>query len=109
MVVGSLGSVWAIDQPAGPGGAPDPKGGPFQPDGYVRVVDGDSLDVVIDDRRVAAGILGIDAAPYGTPCGMAARALTQSLVGRGAMLQDDPAQVLDGRKRRRSEEHTSEL
>lgn len=100
MVVGSLGSVWAVDQPAGPGGAPDPKGGPFQPDGYVRVIDGDSLDVVIDDRRVAVGILGIDAAPYGTPCGTAARALTQSLVGRGALLQDDPAQVLDGRKRR---------
>src|SRR5262249_27363783 len=100
MVVGSLGSVWALDQPAGPGGAPDPKSGPFQPTGFVRVVDGDSLEVVIDGRRVAVGILGGDAAPFGTPCGTAARAETQSMVGRGVVLQDDPSNVLDARKRR---------
>jgi glucose/arabinose dehydrogenase len=100
MVVGSLGSVWAIDQPAGPGGAPDPKRGPFQPTGFVRVVDGDSLEMLIDGRRVAVGVLGIDAAPFGTPCGGAARAELQSLVGKGITLEDDPANILDTRKRR---------
>jgi glucose/arabinose dehydrogenase len=100
MVVGSLGSVWAIDQPAGPGGAPDPKRGPFQPTGFVRVVDGDSLEMLIDGRRVAVGVLGIDAAPFGTPCGGAARAELQSLVGKGVALEDDPANILDTRKRR---------
>src|SRR3954470_12077108 len=100
MVVGSLGSVWAIDQPAGPGGAPGPKNGPFQPTGFVRVVDGDSLEMLIDDRRVAVGVLGIDAAPFGTPCGEAARAELQTMVGKGVILEDDPHTILDTRKRR---------
>jgi glucose/arabinose dehydrogenase len=100
LVIGSLGSVLAIDQPADPGGAPEPKSGPFQPSGFVRVVDGDSLEVVIDERRVAVGIVGIDAPQLSSECGKAARAETQALVGRGVVLQDDPAMVLDERKRR---------
>src|SRR5689334_14047117 len=98
MVVGSLGSERAIDQPAGPGGAPGPEAGPFQPSGCVRVVDGDSLEGLIDDRRVAVGVLGIDAAPFGTPCGGAARAELQTLVGKGVLLADGPANILDARK-----------
>ena len=83
-----------------PGGAPDPKSGPFRPTGFVRVVDGDSIEVLIDGRRTAIGILGLDAPELGTPCGDAARAEVQSMVGRGVILEDDPGNTMDLRGRR---------
>ncbi|MFN8636904.1 MAG: PQQ-dependent sugar dehydrogenase [Chloroflexota bacterium] len=99
-MLAGLGSVQALDQPTGPSGAPAPKSGPFQPSGYVRVVDGDSIEVVIDGKRVAVAVLGIQAAKYGTACGDAARAQVQSMVGKGVVLQDEPGIILDTIKRR---------
>ena len=83
-----------------PGGAPDPKSGPFRPDGFVRVVDGDSIEVLIDGRRTAIGIQGLDAPALDTPCGAAARAELKSLVGRGVILEDDPGTTIDPQGRR---------
>lgn len=100
LLLGTLGTVSALDQSALPGGAPGPKSGPFQPKGFVRVVDGDTFEVVIDGKRVNVGVLGINAAPFGTPCGNAARAQLQALIGRGVSLEDDPANLYDARKRR---------
>ena len=100
-VLCSLGTVSALDQQsAQPGGAPAPRSGPFQPAGLVRVVDGSTLEASIDGKRAGIGIVGIDAPAYGTPCGDAARAQLQSLVGRGAVFRDVPGIVLDSRKRR---------
>jgi endonuclease YncB( thermonuclease family) len=100
-VIGSLGTVRAIDQrSAEPSGAPEPKTGPFRPTGFVRVIDGSTLEATVDGKRIGVGVLGIDAPSYGTGCGDAARAQLQSLVGRGAVFQDDRVNVLDARKRR---------
>src|SRR4051812_28490608 len=80
-VIGSLGTVRALDQQsAEPGGAPAPKTGPFRPAGFVRVIDGDTMEASVDGKRIGVGVLGIDAPSYGTPCGEAARAQLQSLV-----------------------------
>ncbi|MGE3272234.1 MAG: PQQ-dependent sugar dehydrogenase [Chloroflexota bacterium] len=100
LVLGTLGSVRALNQSVMPGGAPAPRPEPFQPRGFVRVVDGDTFEVNIDGKRVNAGILGITAASFGTPCGDAARAHLQSLIGRGVILKDDPPNLFDARKRR---------
>src|SRR5688572_13863953 len=97
----SLGTVRALDQKsAEPGGAPEPKAGPFRPSGFVRVIDGSTLEASIDGKRVGIGVLGIDAPAYGTACGDAARAQLQAMVGRGVVLRDVPGNVLDVRKRR---------
>ena len=100
-VLTGLGTVRALDsQTAQPGSAPAPRSGPFRPDGFVRVIDGSTLEVSIDGKRVGVGVLGIDPPPYGTSCGDAAKAQLQAYVGRGVTLRDDPANVLDARKRR---------
>ncbi|MCC7372776.1 MAG: PQQ-dependent sugar dehydrogenase [Chloroflexi bacterium] len=96
----TLGTVSALDQSLMPGGAPEPRSGPFQPRGFVRVIDGDTFEVTIDGRRVYAGVLGIVAPPFGTECGTAARSQLQALIGRGVILRDDPANLFDARKRR---------
>ena len=67
LLLGTLGTVNALDQSALPGGAPGPRPGSFQPRGFVRVVAGDTFEVQIDDKRVNAGVLGIKAAQMGTP------------------------------------------
>src|SRR5687767_14689882 len=100
LVLGSLGTVRALGQIAVPGGAPEPKNGPFRPQGFVRVIDGDTIEVLIDGRRTGIGILGLDAPPVSTPCGAAARDEVESLLGRGVILEDDPANTLDRQKRR---------
>jgi glucose/arabinose dehydrogenase len=100
LVLATLGGVNALDQSALPGGAPGPRSEPFQPTGFARVVSGDAFEVTIDGRRVNAGVLGIWAAPFGTPCGDAATRALQGLIGRGMVLQDDPANLMDVRKRR---------
>jgi glucose/arabinose dehydrogenase len=100
LVLGSLGTVRALDGVVQPGGAPDPKSGPFRPSGFVRVIDGESIEVLIDGRRTGIGILGVDAPDLGTPCGDAARAQLQSMVGRGVTLEDDPGNRMDLKGRR---------
>lgn len=100
LVLCSLGSVAALEQPSPPGGAPDPRPGPFRPDGYVRVSDGNTFETLIDGRRVLVGVIGIDVPPYGTPCGDAAADRLRELARGGLLLEDDPSLVLDARKRR---------
>src|SRR5262245_41600056 len=91
-VMASLGTVRALDQStAESGGAPAPKSGPFRPAGFVRVIDGSTLEASVDGKRIGVGVLGINAPAYGTPCGDAARAQLQSLVGRGVVFRDDQA------------------
>ena len=100
LVLGSLGTVRALDQSAMPGGAPEPRNGPFRPAGYVRAIDGESLEALIDGRRTGVAVLGVAAPMLGTPCGDAAKAQLQALIGRGVTLADDPGNQFDSRQRR---------
>ena len=90
------------NQPANSkGGAPEwGKGTISVP--FARVIDGNSLDVVINGSRVAVGLLGIDVPQGNTDCGRAATALLKTLVKGGLFLEDDtdPKFTIDGRKRR---------
>ncbi len=100
MVICSLGTVGALEQVAPPGTAPAPTNGTLKPTGFVRVVDGDSMEMVLKEHRVAVGVVGIDAPPVNTPCGEGARVYLQALVRQGASVEDDPALETDARKRR---------
>jgi glucose/arabinose dehydrogenase len=100
LVICSIGTVGALEQVAPPGTPPEPTSGSMKATGFVRVVDGDSMEMVLKDRRVAVGVIGIDAPPVNTPCGEGARVYLQALVRRGASVEDDPALTTDARKRR---------
>ncbi|MBI3968024.1 MAG: PQQ-dependent sugar dehydrogenase, partial [Chloroflexi bacterium] len=61
----------------------------------IRVIDGESVEGLVQGRRTAIGYLGL-AAPYeNQPCGLAAKARNQELAGRQIRLQADPAYGVD--------------
>src|SRR5258708_7599344 len=68
--------------------------------GSIRVIDGDTLDVHINGKEIALGLLGIDAPMGNSDCGKQATALLQSLVKNGLHLDEDLSFTLDSRKRR---------
>src|SRR6266540_5680836 len=78
--------------------APSPGTGPITLTSFVRVVDGHSIDAVIDGRRVAITLQGVDTPQGNTRCGKQATELLKSLAktarSRGGLrLVDDPSQV----------------
>src|SRR5215203_4452638 len=82
--------------------APSPGTGPITLTSFVRVVDGQSIDAVIDGRRVAIAVDGIEVPKGNTRCGKQATDLLKSLAkaarGRGGLrLVDDPSETLDAR------------
>jgi glucose/arabinose dehydrogenase/endonuclease YncB( thermonuclease family) len=81
--------------------APPPGSGSIDLGGYIRVIDGDTIETRINGRLVGIGIIGVRAARGNTPCGQLAinqlQALSQS---RALRLEEDPKLVLDGLKRR---------
>ena len=85
-----------------PGGAPAPGSGPRQIAGYIRVIDGDTVEAWIDGKRVAIGILGVDAPQGNTDCGRQATALLRQLARGIWNLEEDPdpALAFDARMRR---------
>ncbi|MGH3117192.1 MAG: PQQ-dependent sugar dehydrogenase, partial [Gaiellales bacterium] len=82
-----------------PGAAPS---GAINFRGFVRVIDGDTIEINLNGRRVGIGILGIDAPQGNTPCGRQATSLLEQLVADGLTLDDDPDSTLryDDRLRR---------
>jgi glucose/arabinose dehydrogenase len=86
--------------PAEPGGAPPPGSGPFEINNFVRVIDGDTIEVDLEGSRVGVGLIGIAAPQGNTACGMKATDLLQSLVAEGVRLEEDPNISFDGRDRR---------
>ena len=70
--------------------------------GFVRVIDGDTIEVLLNGRRTGIGLVGIDVPQANTSCGRAATVALQQLVKGGVELQDDadPNLRFDGRKRR---------
>ena len=84
-----------------PGGAPPPKSGGIQVRGYIRVIDGDTVETYVKGNQVGIGLLGIDAPEVNTPCGRIAADALQALLGySGPLLDEDIDNAFDKRKRR---------
>jgi endonuclease YncB( thermonuclease family) len=73
---------------------------PHQVDGYVRAIQGDTLDARKALKRVGIGIVGVKAPSGNTACGREATAFVQRLVSDGVRLVEEPGLVYDERKRR---------
>ena len=97
-LVSSLGSFAAHGAP--PGGAPPEGSGPLQLEGYVRVIQGDTLDARSVRGRVAIGIIGVRTPLGNTPCGREATAFVQGLLSDGAWVEEEAGLVVDARLRR---------
>jgi glucose/arabinose dehydrogenase/endonuclease YncB( thermonuclease family) len=85
-----------------PGGAPPPGSGPRDTPDFIRVIDGDTVEVWLDGKQVGVGLIGIDAPQGNTPCGKEATALLRQLArGKWHLEEDpDPALAFDDRMRR---------
>jgi endonuclease YncB( thermonuclease family) len=68
--------------------------------GFVRVIDGDSVEAWIDGKKVATGLLGVVVPTLNNDCGRQARDFLESLIGAGLRLGEDPAETFDERGRR---------
>ncbi len=68
--------------------------------GYIRVIQGDTMDARNAQGRVGIGVIGVKAPNGNTLCGKEATAFTEELVSDGVQLYEEPGLVLDARKRR---------
>jgi glucose/arabinose dehydrogenase len=82
------------------GGAPPPGSGDVDVKGYVRVIDGDTIEVAIGGSRMGVGLIGIEAPPVNTDCGRAASDVLRELSVAGLHLKEEPDLYLDERGRR---------
>jgi glucose/arabinose dehydrogenase len=62
-----------------------------QPTGYVRVIDGNTLEAWVERRSMGVRIVGIDVPPYNTACGEASQAGLQRLTSGGVVFEGDPS------------------
>jgi glucose/arabinose dehydrogenase len=81
-------------------GAPALGSGPVRVSGYVRVIDGETIEAQIRGRRVAIGLIGIAAPQGNTACGKLATKALQQLVQGGMHLEEDQTLGFDNRRRR---------
>src|SRR5688572_17448535 len=63
---------------------PGPADQAFVHNGFVRVIDGDTVEIWKDDRRWGIGLIGIEAPQANTACGMSATARMWELTAQGA-------------------------
>lgn len=77
-----------------------PRSGPIDYKGFVRVIDGDTVEIYQNGSQIGIGILGIDAPPGNTPCGRQATQLLQRLAAGGLYFAEDQTLEFDRRKRR---------
>src|SRR5262245_43756499 len=61
------------------GGAPPPGSGPLTVEGFVRVYDGDTVEVQMHGTRMVLGVIGIDAPEGNTACGQQAAGMMWQL------------------------------
>jgi len=82
--------------------APEPGSGPIDFSGYVRVIDGDTVEVYINGRQIGIGIVGIGAPEGNTDCGREATAHLENLLSAFQVrFEEDPiTPAFDKRKRR---------
>jgi endonuclease YncB( thermonuclease family) len=81
--------------------APPRGSGSQQIQGPIRIIDGDTLEVFINGRQTAVGLIGIQA-PWGnTPCGQTALIFLRSLIRSNLVtLEEDLDITFDARNRR---------
>ena len=82
--------------------APPAGSGPIDFSGYVRVIEGDTVEVYINGHQTGIGIVGIKAPAGNTECGRLAIAFLQELLSSNQVrLEEDPVTpAFDARKRR---------
>ncbi len=97
---GGFAQLSAQSPPVAPPGAPVLGSGPVRVKGYVRVIDGDTIEAQIRGRRVGIGLIGIAAPQGNTACGKLATKALQQLVQGGLNLEEDQTLAFDGRRRR---------
>jgi len=83
-----------------PGGAPPAGSGPIDIEGFVRAIDGDTMETWINGSRVGIGLIGIDAFEANTVCGAAAANALQYMLFTGIHLEEDDEIIFDDRLRR---------
>ncbi|MEZ4569725.1 MAG: PQQ-dependent sugar dehydrogenase [Thermomicrobiales bacterium] len=84
----------------GPGGAPPAGSGPIDIAGFVRAIDGDTMETWINGSQVGIGVLGIDVFEANTVCGAQAAGFFQGMLFAGIHAEEDPGIVFDDRLRR---------
>ena len=72
---------------------------PVELQGYVRAIQGDTLDARLSNRRIGIGIAGIQAPTGNTPCGKEATVFVQGLVNDGAMVEEEAGLASDPYRR----------
>jgi endonuclease YncB( thermonuclease family) len=82
--------------------APPRGSGEVQITGFVRVIDGDTLEIYVNGKRTGVGLIGIKAPLGNTACGKSAAQFLQGLLGQqgGSRLVEDLDYTFDPRKRR---------
>lgn len=83
-----------------PGGAPPAGSGPIDIEGFVRAIDGDTMETWINGSRVGIGLIGVDVFEANTVCGAAAADALQYMLFTGIHLEEDDEIVFDDRMRR---------
>lgn len=67
--------------------------------GFVRVVDGDTMEAWVNGQRLGMGLLGVSAPMGNTSCGRTAKDALRSLVMGGVNLEEDPGGTREERFR----------
>ncbi len=73
----------------GPGGAPPAGSGAVDVTGFIRIIEGDTVEIRIEGRQVGVGFVGIQAPMGNTPCGRLAMSQLAGLLARGLRLEED--------------------
>jgi hypothetical protein len=83
------------------GQAPPAGSGPFVITDSIRVIEADTLEVLIEGRRVGVGLVGVKGPAGNTACGRQAIAALYQLLAAGIELHDDARMpTFDSRHRR---------
>src|SRR5262245_38474593 len=81
--------------------APPAGSGSIRFNGFVRVIDGDTLEVYIKGHQIGIGLIGINAPEGNTECGMKATEALWGLFSEFGITFDEDAEIVFDRRGRR--------
>ena len=81
-----------------PGGAPPPGSGTVEIEGFVRGIDGDTMELDYQGSKAGVGVIGIEAPQANTACGLEAANQLQAMVMNGVRLEEDRAIAFDNER-----------
>ena len=93
-------TTFLLAQSVPPGGAPPPGSGNIDHQGFVRVIEGDTVEIRIGGSLVGIGFTGVQAPMGNTDCGKQAANALRSLVAQGMYAEADADETFDDRGRR---------